>query len=201
VRHWPSSSAPVIISHNGASFRFQCGEFLWASEVMTVFCKPKPNECASATATECYAKLYRRSNHFSGNDSSQTLLGRFSLLRSLISPGEWVQVHGHGELLLEECVAAPFIECNRDSWQYTVTRGNDADLCIRSDPSLHANTIGELNCEEKVFLVTEKVTADGDQSDWLRLKNGGWFCSVGCDGKAVVQAVSMPSLGPNSNNN
>jgi hypothetical protein len=196
VRHGPSSDAPVITSQDGATFRFECGEFLRASEVITVFCKPKPNECASATATECFAKLYRRS----GINSSQTLLDRFSLLRSLISPGEWVQVHGHGELLLEECSTAPTIERNRDGWQYTVIRGNDSDLCIRSGPSLNAKILGKLKCNGTLFLATEKVIANGDQSEWLRLKNGGWFYSVGCDGKAIVQAVSMPSLGPSCSN-
>jgi hypothetical protein len=201
VRHGPSSSAPIIASHNGATFRFECGEFLRASEVMTVFCRPKSDECASATATECFAKLFRRSNHFSGNDSSQTLLGRFSLLQSLISPGEWVQVHGHGDLFLEECSAAPIIERNRDGWRYTVICGGNIELHIRSGPSEHANIIGNLKCEETAFLVTEKVTADSDLSDWLRLKSGGWLCSRGYDGKALVQAVSSPSLGPSGTNN
>jgi hypothetical protein len=201
VRYGPLSSAPVIASHNGATFRFECGEFLRASEVMTVFCRPKPNEFASATATECFAKLYRRSSHFSGNDLSQTLLGRFSSLQSLTSPGEWVQVHGHGDLFLEECSAAPIIERNRDGWQYTVVCGGNVELHIRTGPSLQANILGELKCEDKVFLVTEKVTADGDQTDWLRLKSGGWLCSRGYGGKALVQAVSLPSLGPNSSNN
>jgi hypothetical protein len=200
VRHGPSSDAPVIISQDGATFRFECGEFLRASEVITVFRKPKPNECASVTATECFAKLYRRSNHINGINSSQTLLTKFSLLRSFTSPGEWVQVHGHGELFLEECSTAPTIERNRVGWQYTVIRGYDSDLHVRSGPSLNAKILGKLQCKGTVFLVTEKVTANGDQSDWLRLKNGGWFYSVGCDGKAVVQAVSTPCVGPNCNN-
>lgn len=197
VRHGPSSSAPVIESHSGATFRFECGEFLRASEVMTVFHKPEPNEGSCAT-TECFAKLYRRSNRCSGNDSSLTLLGRFSSLQSLISPGEWIQVHGHGELFLEECSAAPIIERNCNGWQYTVICGNSADLHVRSGPSLRAKVLRELKCEETVFLVTEKVNADGDQIDWLRLKSGGWLRNVGYDGKVVVQAVSIPSLGPNS---
>ena len=52
-----------------------------------------------------------------------------------------------------------------------------------------------------MFLVTEKVTVDGDQTDWLRLKSGGWLCSRGYDGKALVQAVSLPGLGQNVTNN
>jgi hypothetical protein len=200
VRHGPSSSAPVFISQDGATFRFECGEFLRASEVMTVFCKSKPNQFASARGTECFAKLYRRSNHI-GIESSQTSMARFSLLRPFITPGEWVQVHGHGELFLEECSTAPTIERNRDGWQYTVIGGKDEDLHIRSGPSLNAKILGKLKGKETVFLVTEKVTANGDQSDWLRLKSGGWLSSVGCDGKAVVQAVSMPSIGPHGSNN
>jgi hypothetical protein len=190
VYHGPSSHAPIIVSNNGAAFRFECGEFLRASEIMTVF--SKPNLTGSTTTPECYAKLYRRSNTFSGNnDSDQTLLGRFSVLQTFISPGEWVQVHKNGELFLEECSAAPLIERNRDGWQFAVICSSD--LQLRSGPSIQAEILGELKCDAKVFLVTEKVTAPGDPADWLRLKSGGWLYSVGFDGKPTVQSLSMSS--------
>jgi len=192
VRHGPSSNAPTIKSDDDASFRFECGEFLRASEIMTVFNNKANSETgvgASAKTTECFAKLYRRRNHLGENDASQqTLLHRFSSLQSLISPGEWVQVHGHGELFLEECSAAPIIERNRDGWQYTVTTcGTGEGLHVRAGPSAEADIFsGELICEGEDFLVSEKVTADGDQAAWLRRKSGGWVHSIGNDGKAVV---------------
>lgn len=197
VYHGPSCNAPIIMSNNGAAFRFECGEFLRASEIMTVFSKPNLN--GSTTTPECHAKLYRRSNTFSGNnDSDETLLGRFSTL-PFISPGEWVQVHKNGELFLEECSAAPLIERNCDGWQFAVICSSD--LQLRSGPSIQAEIRGELKCDAKVFLVTEKVTAPNDPAEWLRLKSGGWLYSVGFDGKPIVQALSMSSQRFNSSNN
>lgn len=200
VYHGPSSHASIIVSNNGAAFRFECGEFLRASEIMTVF--PKPNLNGSTTTPECYAKLYRRSNTFNRNNvSEQTMLGRFSVLHSFISPGEWVQVHRNGELLLDECSAAPLIERNRDGWQFAVIGITNKDLQLRSGPSIQAEILGELDCDAKVFLVTEKVTAPSDPADWLRLKSGGWLYSVGFDGKPIVQALSMSSQRLNTSNN
>ena len=94
VRHGPSNHAPVIKSSNDASFRFECGEFLRASEVMTVFNKGKAGVEViehDIASSECFAKLYRRRNNQlnTENDSQQTLLlDRFSSLESLTSPGE-----------------------------------------------------------------------------------------------------------------
>ena len=52
VRLGPSKKAPSIKSEDGIYFRFECGEFLRASEIMTVFAE-------TDEPTECYAKLYR----------------------------------------------------------------------------------------------------------------------------------------------
>ena len=191
VRHGPSVSAPVIKSEDGAAFRFECGEFLRASEIMTVFEKSKPNrEGVGAATTECFAKLFRRNNNVRDNAFSQSLLNRFSSLESFTTPGEWVRVHGEGELFLEECSSAPTIVRNRDGLRYTITSsGGGAGLHVYAGPSFQANIVRELNnCEDKLFWVTEKVTATGDQESWLRLKGGGWICSVGSNGKSVVQA-------------
>jgi len=233
VRHGPSSNAPIIKSDNNddaVSFRFECGEFLRASEVVTVFYKVGVvGGTSTATTAECFAKLYRRHNHHlsESNDSGQTssLLGRYSSLQSLISPGEWVQVHdgnNNGELFLEECSTPPRIERNRDGgFQYTVIRSSSAagGLNIHCGPSLQANIVGQLiMCEGEEVLVSEKVTTtannnDGEQQEsapsWLRLKSGrGWVSSVGKDGQAVMQQATnsgIPSHGKkgpsNSNNN
>lgn len=186
VRHGPSVSATVIESQNGAPFRFECGEFLRASDVITVFEKSSGDwEGVGATATECYAKLFRRNNH--PKEDSRSLLDRFSSLEAF-APGEWVQVHGRGELFLEECSASPTIVRNRNGLRYTMTVGGEG-LHVYSGPSLQANVVGKLNLEGKIFLVTEKVTVHGEEDSWLRLKSGGWICNVGANGKSVVQAL------------
>lgn len=187
VRHGPSLRAPVIQSEHGVSFRFECGEFLRASDVITVFEK-------SSSDVECYAKLFRRSNHLNDNDSSQSLLNRFSSLDSFATPGEWVQVHGGGELFLDECAAAPTIVRNRNGLQYTMTSyGSATGVQVYSGPSLQANIVRDLNGEGKIFLVTERVTFDCEEVSWLRLKNGGWICSMGRNGKSVVRALHNDS--------
>lgn len=183
VRHGPSLSAPLIKSESGAKFRFECGEFLRASDVITVFEKSNPN-------VECYAKLFRRNNHDKSNGNSRSLLSRFSSLDSFATCGEWVQVHGRGELFLEECAAAPTIMRSRDGFPYTTAcDGDNARINVFSGPSLQATLVRELNCEGKIFLVTEKVTSNSEEASWLRLKSGGWIRSIGRNGKSVVRAL------------
>eukprot|EP00585_Thalassiosira_rotula_P021182 CAMPEP_0196206988 /NCGR_PEP_ID=MMETSP0912-20130531/8144_1 /TAXON_ID=49265 /ORGANISM="Thalassiosira rotula, Strain GSO102" /LENGTH=178 /DNA_ID=CAMNT_0041481601 /DNA_START=189 /DNA_END=725 /DNA_ORIENTATION=+ len=162
---------------------------------MTTFNKPELDKGGRIDATECFAKLYRRRNHLNNDDASHALLDRFSSLQSLISPGEWVQVHRNGELFLEECSTAPRIERNRDGFHYMVIR---AELNIHCGPSLQANVIGELMREGEELLVSEKVTADGEEADWLRLKSGGWVRSIGNDGHEVMQSIIVPTNGPNN---
>ena len=184
VRHGPSVSAPIIKSESGATFRFECGEFLRASEVITVFEKSKPS-------VECYAKLFRRNNCPKDNNSDQSLLNLFTSLDSFATHGEWVQVHGHGELFLEECAATPTIVRSRDGLQFSMTcdAGDNGGLHVYAGPSLQADIVRELNCEGKIFLVTEKVSCDGEDASWLRLKSGGWISSIGRNGKSVVRAL------------
>ena len=190
VKHGPSQDAPVIKTENDISFRFDCGEYLRVSEILTVFNKRIPGESEDRCddgAPECFAKLYRRRNLFNNeNDTSQKLLDRYSSLSSITTPGEWVQVHtGDGKIFLEECLAAPTIERNRDGWHYNLICDNG--LNVRCGPSFQANIVDELTYNQSI-IVTEKVTANGEQSTWLRLRTGGWVCSIDSDtGQAVVQ--------------
>ena len=223
VRHGPSCHSPIIKSdHNDACFRFECGEFLRASEIMTVGCV-KTDLDGGGAATECFAKLYRRShnsnihqdgeNDNSGDNMSSLLLSRYSSLRSLISPGEWVQVHGstdddHNQqqaVFLEECSSAPSIERNRDGWRYVAIVGGGG-VQVRRGPSLRANTTGQFIFEGEEFLVSEKCGSDDQEAAaspicWLRLKDGrGWVCNAGADGKAVVvEANGVANNNCNSN--
>lgn len=190
VKHGPSQHAPVIKSENDTSFRFECGEYLRVSEILTVFNKRilgKDADRGDDSAPECFAKLYRRRNLLNNeNDTSQKLLDRYSSLSSLTTPGEWVQVHsGDGKIFLEECLAAPTIERNRDGLHYKVIC--EKGLNVLSGPSFQANIVDELIYNQSV-IITEKVTANGEQSTWLRLRTGGWVCSIDNDtGQAVLQ--------------
>ena len=139
VRHGPSSHAPTIKSDKNVAFRFECGEYLRASEIMTVL----GNSSCGADGAECYAKLYRRQNSNYTSDQA-SFLDRSSTLQSLTSHGEWVQVHGNGQLCLEECAEAPMIERNRHGWSYTVI--TEAPLHIRSGPSVQAIATGDILC-------------------------------------------------------
>lgn len=178
VKHGPSQFAPVIKADDNTSFRFECGEFLRASEILTVF--NKRSHDGEEAASECFAKLYRRRNHKQNNNDSdkQPLLDHFSSLQSIVSPGEWVQVHGNGQQLLEECSEAPIIERNRIGWKYTVICNA---VYVHSGPSLHAKLVDELIFKQEIIVI-EKVTGN-----WLRLKTGGWVCSIDKNGQEVVQ--------------
>jgi len=179
VKHGPSQYAPVIKADDNTSFRFECGEFLRASELLTVFNK-RSHDGEEDDTSESFAKLYRRRNHKQNNidGDKQPLLDRFSSLQSIVSPGEWVQVHGNGQLLLEECTEAPVIERNRIGWKYTVICNA---VYVHSGPSLHAKLVDELIFKQEIIVI-EKVTGS-----WLRLKTGGWVCSTDKNGQEVVQ--------------
>ena len=200
VRHGPSPSAPLIKSDCGTSFRFECGEFLRASEIITIFDKADVSEQKKdAVKAECFAKLYRKNRGFDESDSSQSLLNRYSSLQSLTLPGEWVQIHGNGELYLEECSIAPTFERFREGWGYRANQ--KSGVKIRRGPSFRAGVTGKVICAGEDFLVTEKVIAYGDQVTWLRLRNGeGWVHDVEESGEAVVQPHSLPNQTDNPDN-
>jgi hypothetical protein len=182
VRHGPSSQAPAITS-DIHSFRFECGEFLRASEVITVF--PKKNDLIneSNANVECFARLYRKNQSLGADLSGQNTMSRCASIQFLTSPGEWVAVHNADELFLEECSTPPSVERKRDGWRCSAIQ----NVLIRSGPSFNADTTGIVIRADDEFLVSEKVRASGDRIVWFRLKNDeGWVHSDTENGDAVV---------------
>ena len=177
VRLGPSRRAGSIKSDDGIYFRFECGEFLRASEVITIFHDHDE-------PSECYAKLYRN-RHVRLNDSSE-----YRQLLSLTTPAEWVQVFCEDRLFLEECGAEPEILRHREGWRYNVVA--DSGVEVRMGPSLNAESTGvELLVGESV-VVTERVTAPGEEVAWLRLKDGeGWVCDTDLNGRTAMIAHSL----------
>jgi len=185
VRYGPSVHAPVIKSDSGVTFCFECGEFVRASEVFTVFGNKSR---AGGTQVDCFAKLYRRQRSLGIDSSSQTLINRFSSLQTVTCPGEWVHVHGSGKFYLEECPNPPSIDRYRDGWRYGVVN----EIFVRIGPSFRAAITDTILSPGDVIYVTEKVVAFDDDKAWLRLKSGkGWVCNANEDGEVVVHCHSM----------
>jgi hypothetical protein len=160
VRLGPSRRAPSIKSDDGVYFRFECGEYLRASEVVTFFRQSAP--------MECYAKLYRNRHIrlYGGH-------GEIRPLSSLTVQAEWVQVFGQDEVLLEECAAEPRIERHRQGWRYNVVL--DARVEVRKGPSFESEVNGAVLLGGESILINERVTGPDDSITWLRLKDGqGW---------------------------
>ena len=178
VRHGPSLEAPSITSKCGNSFRFECGEFLRASEVLTIYNKSSKRKASAKI--ECYARLYRKNQSFNIDASNLDMMYRYSSIQYLTFPGEWVLVYNSNELFLEEYSTPPVVERNREGWLCSAIR----NVHIRSGPSFHADLVGKVICADEEFHITEKVTTD--DAVWLRLKsNEGWVHSIS-DGSAVV---------------
>ena len=167
VRHGPSLNAPSISSESGSSFRFECGEYLRASEIITFFSPSK----------ECFAKLYRKNR--TANESNHSN-NSYSLLSHL---GEWVQVFGNGQLILEECSNAPSIERDRNGWRCTAV----STVQVRLGPSFQAGGTAISIRNGLEFFVVEKVACPGEHITWMRLKNGeGWVPSTSENGEELV---------------
>lgn len=177
VRLGPSRRAPSIKSDDGVYFRFECGEFLRASEIVTFFRR-------NATI-ECFAKLYRN-RHVrlqSGDEEVRSLA-------SLTVQAEWVQVFGDGELYLEECAAEPRIERHRQGWRYNVVL--DARVSVRKGPSFASETVGVVLLGGESVLVNERVTGPDDSITWLRLMDGqGWVQNYGQKGESLMIPHSL----------
>ena len=179
VRLGPSQRAPSIKSNDGVYFRFECGEFLRASEVVTVF----REDSYGKTVSESFAKLYRnRHVRLEAGNNGQT---GFRHLASLTTPAEWVQVHddSQGELFLKECMQAPRIERHRQGWRYRiVTRSG---MPAKKGPSFEAEDSGSFFEEGESVVVIERVTSpDEDGVTWLRMKEGkGWLHDKYSDGE------------------
>jgi hypothetical protein len=177
VRLGPSFRAPSIKSDEGVYFRFECGEFLRSSDVMTVFHRDAP--------TECFAKLYRNRHVL-----LHTGHGEVRQLSSLTVQAEWVQVFNKQELVLEECATEPRIERHRQGWRYNVVL--DARVQVRKGPSFAAESDGVVLLGGESVLVNERVTGPGETISWLRLKDGqGWVHNFGRDGESLMIPHSL----------
>ncbi len=182
VRIGPSGRSRAIKSDSGY-FQFECGEYLRASEILTIHGHADTDDDANEGGhpSESFAKLYRNNGAIVNEDSN------FSSLSTLTSPGEWVHVHCNGYLYLEECVNPPSIERHSDGWRFEVI--DEAGVEIRKGPSFSATQTGSklLHCAS--VLVNEKVTASGESLTWLRLKDGrGWIHNLSEQGIAVMKA-------------
>jgi hypothetical protein len=178
VRLGPSRRAPSIKSDDGIYFRFECGEFLRASEIVTLFKR-------NSASIECFAKLYRNRHA-----RLHTVHGEVRSLASLTVQAEWVQVFGDGELYLEECAAEPRIERHRQGWRYNVVL--DARVNVRKGPSFEAETVGVALHGGESVLVNERVTGPDDSITWLRLKDGqGWVHNYGQNGESLMIPHSL----------
>jgi hypothetical protein len=185
VRLGPSRKAASIKSEDGVYYRFECGEFLRASEIMTVFSdEGKP--------IECFAKLYRNRHVRLHTEHDE-----FRQLPSLTTQAEWVQVFGRDELYLDECAADPRIERHKQGWRYNVVP--DIGVAVRRGPSLAAEKIGiELLGGESV-LINERVFPAGENMSWLRVKDGrGWIHDTADDGTEIMRAHSLRHRGKGS---
>lgn len=213
VRKGPSRRASSIESEKGQSFRFECGEFLRASEIITFYgtsdaSTTTPSNPLHQNAneqmlpfSECFAKLYRNSKPRrdmedskspSGKNSSGSQLSTasFRSLSDLATPGEWVQVHINGKHYLEECKDPPSISRHFDGWRYHAVR----ETIVRRGPSFLADELPRnkmLRTGDSV-LVNERVTAFQDKVTWLRLKDGqGWVHDIGPHDELVMIAHSQ----------
>lgn len=173
----PSRRAPSIKSDDGVYFRFECGEFLRSSEIVTFFRRNAPSEC--------FAKLYRNRHA-----RLHTGHGEVRSLASLTVQAEWVQVFGSEELYLEECGTEPNIERHRQGWRYNVVL--DARVQVRKGPSFEAEVNGVILLGGESVLINERVTAPDDTISWLRLRDGqGWVHNVGREGEALMIPHSL----------
>jgi hypothetical protein len=196
VRTGPSKRSRPIKSRDDVCFRFECGEFLRASEILTIHGhadveEKEDNGEPILRPSESFAKLYRNTNskkdtqHQVRQQQHHSVKNNFLPLSSYTSPGEWVHVHCNGNLYLEECVNPPTIKRDKDGWRYEVVL--ESGVKIRKGPSFSAEPTGStLQCSASV-LINEQVIADGETICWLRLKDGrGFINCVGEHGEVVV---------------
>lgn len=180
VRLGPSIRAPSIKSDDDVHFRFECGEFLRASEIMTIFSD-------AGQPIESYAKLYRN-RHVRLHDGHE----EHRQLQSVTAQSEWVQIYNEKELFLEECAPSgpPRIERHKQGWRYNVIP--EEGLAVRKGPSFAAETTGVRLFGGETVLINEKVSPSGDKITWLRMKDGeGWLHDVDDTGRQVVIAHSL----------
>ena len=177
VRLGPSRRANAIKSEEDTYFRFECGEFLRASEVIIFLIDTSPGES--------FAKLYRnRHNQMQHEETGVRPLSHMA------SQAEWVQIYGQGNLYLEECAAQPQIQRHRDGWRYNVMK--ESGVAVRKGPSFAAEAVGSILLPGKSILINERVMPPGERISWLRLKDGmGWVHDVGKNGETILNVHSL----------
>ena len=197
VRRGPSRRAGSIKNNEGEYFRFECGEFLRASEVCTLFNIPdnvggigEDNDRgrgghSEQSASQCFAKLYRNS-HIQMHQQSQAKDPRYRSLSSISASGEWVQVYVSDRIYLEECANPPRVERHREvGWRYNAVC--EGGVHVRRGPSFSADTIGKVLQAGESVLINERVTGHGERTTWLRLKDGGgWVHDMEKNGEQVA---------------
>jgi hypothetical protein len=178
ARQGPSRRAPSIRSEDGARvMRFECGEFLRASEIVTVF-------ALDGKAMESFAKLFR-------NRHVQLYRGLepFRPLVSLAAPAEWVPIFSSSEQFLEECTNAPRIERHKQGWRYNVVP--ETGVAVRKGPSFASETTGAVLLGGESVIVNERVTPGGETIAWLRLSDGQWVHDADDNGNKVMASHSL----------
>jgi len=160
VRLGPSRRATSIKSEDGMHFRFETGEFLRASEIVTFN--------SGKSSAGMFVKLYRN-RHVQLNESQF----EHRPLQAIAGSAEWVQTTSEDSVFLEECKFEPKIQRHRGGWRYNAVCEND--IIIRKGPSFDAEPTGKDLAPGQSVLVTERVLPPAEQITWLRLKDGrGW---------------------------
>lgn len=210
VRTGPSGKASTIKSDTNISFRFECGEFLRASEVLAIDGTNEMNESLQdndemmrtkmKSSSECFAKLYRN-KHSRRIHTLNSGAGSFLSLSTLTTPGEWVHVECNGVTYLEECTCPPTIQRHRDGWKYKVVSNSSVD--VRRGPSFKAEKTATTISQGEVMLINERVTLNEEKMTWLRLKDGrGWVHDVDENGITLLvdaQELKIVKSAPTSN--
>lgn len=180
VRTAPSSRArPIKSTMDDSCFRFECGEYLRASEIISIHGHADIMEHGStcshnningemnANPSESFAKLYRHKQQDDdcNNSCHQNFKvqihhqnnNKFAPLSFYTSCGEWVHVHCNGNIYLEECTNPPSIKRDRNGWEYEVI--HKLGIPIHKGPSFASDchTISKLHFGA-IVLVNEQVT-------------------------------------------
>ena len=199
MRLGPSRRAPSIKNDDGVHFRFECGEYLRASEIVTVIAESNDNGGVGngGTPVESFAKLYRN-RHVRLRELNNDEDEGYSTLAVLTTQAEWVQVYSDSELYLEECVTEPRIERHKQGWRYNVVP--DDGIAVRKGPSFAAERTGIILFGGESVVVSERVTSDGDKITWLRMKDGqGWIHDVDAEANTIMIPHSLRHRAQQSN--
>lgn len=172
VRQGPSRRANTIQSEKGETFRFECGEILRVSEILTFGgALSVQREDFQHESVEIFAKLYR-------NPKVNNSLIHDVPLSTVVQQGEWVPVYVGNRYYIEECTEKPCIERSVDGWMYEVVCYAGAK--IRRGPSLSAElTEYTLKLNEIVSVSERVIEQNRGGAIWLKLKDGrGWTSNI-----------------------